>query len=633
MAAGFTSPVSGRERRRRSSSSLPPSLAVLDGVMLFLLALLPVAGIWVFGGNRLWIMGPLILVTVLAAVLGVFRFLVSRYRRDIAVPPGGWLLLAFFAYLVALIPFAEVRYDAALETMRFLSYALAYWLWLNLLREQRRWKALVALLLLSVSLMAWYALIQEARGTNLVLNQIRPEQYGMRASGAYICPNHFAHLLQMMVLMGSGLVLCRRAGLPLRLIAGYTVILCLPALYLTESRSGMLGLLAGGVTMAVAIALRNGVRKFLLVLVCAPLVAAAIGVAAWKASPMLQQRVALAMQGDIRLVIWKDSLPIALENPVFGAGLGSYRWMYPHYRTHLTINADPEFAHNDYLHYWAEFGAVGLFLIGLVVLLVVVRAVRLIREDDGDGDVYLMAGLLGMVAGSLVHAFFDFNFHIFANTQVYVFVVAALFAAASNRNACTMRNVARPAARWVGLGIVCLLALAAVGYARAMVSYAYVQLAEPKVIAFRWDQAQPLYPKAIAWAPGNWKAHIGYAHFLQRRSFYALNTQVRTNWLSLARQHYEISLDLNPWEADAIHGLSGLYKREGNQEKALELRRKAVELVPRHVYYLNQLGLQLKDMGRLEEALAVYRQSRDVEPNPDADRNIRLLEAQLAQPP
>jgi O-antigen ligase len=631
MHAGITSPLNTRVRRRKTH--LPVALTVLDLLALFLLSLLPVVGIWIFGGNRLWVMGPMILITLLAAMLVAYRFFISVYRRDWAIPPGGWWLLVFFLYLVAIIGFAEVQYDALLETMRFLSYVLAFWIWANLLRFQNRWVVVLALLMLSASLMAWYALIQDVHGTRNVLNVIRPEQYEMRASGAYICPNHFAHLMQMMIIIGAGVVACRRINLSVRLIAGYTLLICLPALYLTESRSGMIGLVAGLVTLFIATSLRKGFRKFLLVLIAAPVIAASAGFVAWKASPMLQERVALAMQGDVRLVIWKDSVDIVKAGPVMGSGLGSYRWMYPHFRTHLTVNADPEFAHNDYLHYWAEIGLVGVLFMAAVVLALVAFAVRVIRRDSEPDHAWLMGGMLGMMAGSLAHAMFDFNFHIFANTQVYIFLLAAMVAAVSSGETEQVRMVTRPIFWWMGWGLILVLAALGLLYGSFLISYAQVLKAERHMASMEWDEAQVVYRRAIAWSPGSWKAHIGYAHLLRTRSFWVRDRALKEEWLALSRAHYERSLAMNPWEVDAVYGLSGLYKMTGDQERALELRRKAVEMVPRNVFYLNELGLHLKDMGRYQEALEIYSQSRAVESSPAAERNITWLRAKLAEAP
>jgi tetratricopeptide (TPR) repeat protein len=483
--------------------------------------------------------------------------------------------------------------------------------------------------MLSASVMAWYALIQEVHGTAMVLNQPRPEQYGMRASGAYICPNHFANLLEMLIPVGIAIVFCRDLGVTIRLISGYTVLVSLPALYLTESRSGWIGLLVGVVVLVVALSLRKGFRRFLIVLIVAPMLAASGGYVAWMVSPRVQARVEQALNGDIRVVIWKDTLEIIRENPVLGSGLGSYRWMYPHFQKYMIENADPEFAHNDYLQYWAEFGAPGIGLMSVVVLLIVARMIGLIRRNENEKEVFLAGALLGALSGALVHAFFDFNFHIFANAHVLIFLCGCLFAATYNKDVDQSADMTPPRVKWIGIGLVIALIGVFVLYGRAMASYAYVLAAEANVKNMKWDDAQKEYKKAIIWSPGSWRAHIGLAHLLRTRSFWVRDPVIKEQWIALATLHYNRSLKQNPWESDAVYGLSGVYKVAGDQEKALALRLKAVEMVPRRVFYLNELGIQLKDMGRHMEALEIFQQSRAIEPSSVAERNIEKLQAMM----
>lgn len=592
---------------------------------------MPVAVIWVFGGNRFWVMGPAILLILAIVPLFLFRFYWTPATSGLVIPPGGWVLLVFLAYLAAILPWANIPYEAWLEIFRYISYAAAYWMWVNLLRFNRRWKWALLSLLFSVSIMAWYALIQEVHGTNMVLHVERPEQYGMRASGAFICPNHFANLLEMMIPVSIALVFHRGAGVAMRLVAGYTALVCLPALYLTESRSGWIGLLAGLIVMSVAVALRKGIRKFLLVLLVAPLIAGGAALAVWQFSPRVQARVTAAIQGDIRIQLWKDSLPIAELSPVIGNGLGSYRWMYQHFRTHYLDYANPEFAHNDYLQFWAEIGAVGLALMAVVVLLVVRRAVRIIRSDPGD-SAWLMGGLLGAMAGALAHAFFDFNFHIFGNVHVYVFLLAVLMAATYDRTVDrTLESrgpLARSAAALVGLLAVSLLIL----YGRSVASYGYTLAAEAQVKKLDWDRADAQYRSAIAWSPSSWKAHLGLAHLLRTRSFWMRNPETRSAWLAESRAQYELAESMNPWEADILYGLGSLCKIEGKLKEALVYRRQTVEKVPRHVFYLNELGLLLREMKRYEEALAVFKESQSIKPDKVSDLNIAWLQHRLAQP-
>lgn len=619
-------------RRRRRKTALPAQDLISDCITLFLLCLVPAGVIWVFGGNRFWIMAPAILLILLAALPFIFRFFCSPSRYEMVLPPGGLLIIGFVGYLSLIIGLAEIPYEAKLETFRYLSYAVAYWMWSNLLHINKRWKWALVLLMLSVSVMAWYALIQEVHGTNMVLNQPRPEQYRMRASGAYICPNHFANLLEMMIPICLAVVLSKDTGIAMRLVAGYTALISLPCLYLTESRSGWIGLIVGVVVFVLALSIRKGMKKFLLVLLVAPLLAGAAGVLAWQISPRVQTRVEDAIRGDMRPALWKDSLTIAQERPVIGNGLGSYRWMYAHFREHFRDNADPEFAHNDFLQFWAEIGAVGLVLILLVVISVVARSFRIIKAGQNPDDALLMSGLLGAMAGAFAHAFFDFNFHIFGNVHVFVFLLAALFCATYSKTIDTTVDMKAPVFRWIGAAMALLLIALALMYMRDLVSYHYATSAKNRVEKMDWDRSEAEYRKAIAWSSGNWRAHVGLGHLLRARSFWMRNPEIRSAWIADAFLHYEIARKLNPWEADILYGMGSLYKMQGDQEKALEYRRMTVEQVPRQTFYLNELGLQLKDMKLYEEAMTVFRESISVEHTTAAEKNIAWLRGRIPAP-
>jgi tetratricopeptide (TPR) repeat protein len=182
------------------------------------------------------------------------------------------------------------------------------------------------------------------------------------------------------------------------------------------------------------------------------------------------------------------------------------------------------------------------------------------------------------------------------------------------------------------VGVALLVVLVGLGgwYGRELGSVRHRLAAERAVAAVKWDQAMVSYEKALAWSPHSWRAHIGLAHLLRTRSYWVRQPELKREWMDRARHHYERSLALNPWEADATYGLGTLYKLDGQAERALALRRQVVEQVPRHVFYLNELGIQLKDMGQYEEALQVFQESRGVEDSPVAARNIRWLQERIA---
>ena len=626
--------VTQGRRRRTRGSYVPFSVRWLDWMILLLISAIPIAGIWLFGGVHVWSIGPMLVAVFLAGILFVYRYFISPYRDTLLAPPGGVFFLLILLYFGCLYIVSDLRYDARMETLRLVAYAAALWMWMNVARINQRWLLILVLLMLSVSVMAWYAMIQEVHNSNMVLNRIRPEQYGMRASGAYICPNHFANLLEMIFPICLGFVICRDIGLPARLIAGYTALVSLPPLYLSESRSGWLGFLVGFVVFALALALKKGVKRFVIMLILAPLIAGAVGYTAWKLSPRVQERVEAAIKGDIRTVLWKDTVDVIKRSPIIGSGLGSYKWVFAISRNHFTKDADPEYAHNDYLHMWAEAGIVGLALMGVFVLLVVIRSTRILLVSANQKDVVLMGGLLGAMAGALVHAVFDFNFHIVANTHVFFMLIGALAGATFNAGGVDRSfNMMSRFAPAIGIALIIGMAFLCLVVARDVVSHHYVEQGQTNVGKMAWDRAEVEFQNAISWSPDNWRAHIGMAHLLRTRSFWMRDPVVKAAWIETSRKHYEEALRLNPWEADVYFGLGGLARLEGDQETALYYRRLAVEKVPRHTFYLNELGLQLRHMGRYQEALEVFIESRSVSRTNLADNNIEWLGRRLGGAP
>ena len=114
--------------------------------------------------------------------------------------------------------------------------------------------------------------------------------------------------------------------------------------------------------------------------------------------------------------MWKDY-------PVFGSGLGSFPVVIPRYSGDGTAVAYTH-AHNDYLEFGAEAGAIGLSLLGLMVLLSFAAALRAqyLRRDP------LMRGLsfaamMGILA-LMIHSAVDFNLQIPANALAFMLLLA-----------------------------------------------------------------------------------------------------------------------------------------------------------------------------------------------------------------
>jgi O-antigen ligase len=114
--------------------------------------------------------------------------------------------------------------------------------------------------------------------------------------------------------------------------------------------------------------------------------------------------------------MWRDY-------PVFGSGLGSFPVVFPRYSGSATALAYTH-AHNDYLEFGAEAGAVGLSLLGLMVLLsfaAALRAQQLRRDPLMRGLSF--AAMMGILA-LMIHSAADFNLQIPANALTFMLLLA-----------------------------------------------------------------------------------------------------------------------------------------------------------------------------------------------------------------
>jgi O-antigen ligase len=139
-----------------------------------------------------------------------------------------------------------VEYVARLEFIRILVYAALFFLIVNNLRTQSSVQFFVIFLILLATLAASYGIYQYASGSQKVLGYFKPSQYGRRATGVFINPNHLAGFLEMIIPFSFAWAISSRFHHAARLVLGYVGLVMGVGLLLTVSRGGWL---ACGVSM------------------------------------------------------------------------------------------------------------------------------------------------------------------------------------------------------------------------------------------------------------------------------------------------------------------------------------------------------------------------------------------------
>jgi O-antigen ligase len=125
--------------------------------------------------------------------------------------------------------------------------------------------------------------------------------------------------------------------------------------------------------------------------------------------------------GMDRRIIWKQTINLIKDYPVFGCGLGGYASSYLKFKAGIPL-WETSFVHNDYLQGLAELGLAGSLLFGGFVARMLIPIVRIIYVR-GDFEIKMLALACGTALLSmLAHSFDDFNFYIPANAMGFAWI-------------------------------------------------------------------------------------------------------------------------------------------------------------------------------------------------------------------
>lgn len=616
-----------------------------DGLSLLALAWPATGGMWLLGSTRTWGYAFGLVLSFLGSMLVLARPLLFPSTPRWRVPSGFWIFALLTAYVVAGVSGAAVPCAARWEALKWVCLLAALFAWTQAGMRSHRWKWLMGVLLLAATLDSLYAIVQQVNGSPRVLWLERPALYGLRASGTYLCPNHFANALAMAFPVAVALALLPEAGFPLRLMSLYFLGVSAPVLYWTQSRSGWMGAMAGLGTSALLLAWRRSRAALLAALVALPLLAGAFGWTAWKTLPAVRDRLGAvwedpAKAGGIRLAMWRDAPAMFRDRPWRGFGGGSYPWVYPPYQAYVDEHLNYDYPHNEYIQILLEYGAVGggLALAGLLAAAWgLARGVLRSRSREGA---FLLAGAGGALAASLVHATFDFNFHIFPNPHALVWIGGVAWGVWFARE--RGREVPENRARRIRLGLSAAAAAACgIGAWLALsggTSYGWNLKAEMAQEKMDYEKAEQAFRKAIRWDGWNWKPYVGLGNLKATQAMWlrdpdpATEKESRKRLAEEAVGHFREAQARNSRDMEVEFGWARALNAVGDRDGALEHFRRAATYQHRHIFYREQLGVQLRQMGRDQEALGVFRKNvEDKVSSGVSVLNIRSLERKLAK--
>ena len=438
---------------------------------------------------------------------------------------------------------------------------------------------------------------EQARSMFGVVTEPKPKQYENRASGLFVCPNHFAGFLEICIPLALSICLFSRFSVGVRLFLGYGCLIMFAGWILSFSRGGWISGMVSLVVLFVAGAIRSenkGQSAWVLPFVIITISLVLLGVFV---RPIQKRLLTIKPTGDqstnTRVKIWSDSMQMIKEKPVFGYGPAAFLWHYPPFK-HDGLIAKVTYTHNDYLNTLVDYGAVGLSIIILFFLYLLAQFKKIPDIFEHSDKQALLIGAFCALVAITVHAVFDFNNHIYSNGMLLILMAYLVIVNSASTDELSttflyLKQINRNKFVFVLVGLILLAAsgwgvLASTRLLLADVKYREGTLLQKNIL---WNKALEKYETAKALDPINPLIYDSIAEVYSAMSLFRKDTQKET--ISKAIENYDIALKQNPYESDFMYKKALLLKRIGKYDDAYNLFEQALEQEPTNTAYENEI--------------------------------------------
>jgi hypothetical protein len=345
------------------------------------------------------------------------------------------------------------------ELLRVIAYLAVFFVIINHYRDREKIQRLVRAVIMMGAFMVVIAISQKMTWNGRVLWFYPVEAHLESARnaaiwGPYINRNHFAGYLEMVVPLALATSFYRVAKLgkgrhapfmnkltnawasrrfPEFTLYGLLGLVMTATLFATLSRGAIMGILFGLLVFFGLARSRGRLKKradLFAMLGMALLLIQVVG--AW--SQIEGRFEQLGEEQTLqRAWVWKDSLDIIKDFPLFGTGLGTFGDIYPSYQSHSSLIRYDR-AHNDYVEALTDLGYFGIFLAAIPVVMYGRSVFNRWKAHDRTYGRIMGAGGMASLTAMAVHSGMDFNLHVPANALLLAIIAGITYATVCRRD-------------------------------------------------------------------------------------------------------------------------------------------------------------------------------------------------------
>jgi len=523
-------------------------------------------------------------------------------------------VLAFLVYATVRYFASPIEYESRLELFDVWLCGLVYFLVASNLYHSRHRAVLMGLLVALAVLEAIYGIWQFATRAETALYLQRPQMYFHRGGGTFMCPNHLAGFLEMILGLVLGNIALRRVssgsaqrGTLAKVFWAYAAVVMMAGIVTTLSRAGWISTAIG--VLVVFLWGDWRAQSMWPRIAVALLSVAVLAFITFRIQPA-RDYISLTMRSGTesevvklkdpslggRTLLWKAAWDMFRSHPIVGTGAGTWEWMHLKYRD-PQVQGHAEYAHNDILNLASDYGSIGFGIVLAALLCFYWQASVVAKSDPSSEHRSFATGAILAVTVILVHSWFDFNLHVLANALVLA-AILGLTVAIEEDPIRFPRVKMKRSFRFALAGF--LLALATVGawsFGRTALATRYTELGLAAKRALDWDTATNHFHRAIALDPGFAEPYRRLGDTLHTQSEWRLDPARSHERKALARdalQLYQQSLALNPYQSEAYLRTARLLEILDQDDQALKAYEQVLAIDPNNAFIYLRLGFRYR---------------------------------------
>ena len=339
------------------------------------------------------------------------------------ISPHTYALKHQYSLFFSAFGFSQLSFSpiATIEGLiRFISFFLIFLCVLNVFEKKGQFERVILILIFLGLLLSFYGVITKYF---ILQKQIS------RAFSTFGNRNHFAAYMIMIAPLSIAYALyCKNKNK--KIIFTFIAAIICSAVFLSLSRGGSLSLLISLFFMSFLL-MKEKLHGNQCWIIAAVIIFGFVLVSMAGFGP-IQHRMSILRQGlASRWSVVSDSLNMVKDFPLFGIGLGNFKYAFSLYQKARQIAIYYDYLHNDYLQFIVEAGLICAALLS-VFFLNLFRGIltKLNKRHDSFAKSIVIGGFCGILAVSM-HSFVDFNFHIPAVSLLFWFLLGLTYKCAS----------------------------------------------------------------------------------------------------------------------------------------------------------------------------------------------------------